>query len=66
MSIDRVVEGIRTLEAERTAYKNKVEAAITHIEDRLEFLKDATDYECETLKIEIEKVLKILKGEKVD
>lgn len=30
------------------------------IEERLDFLKDATDYECETLKIELEKVLKVL------
>lgn len=50
---------VNALRRNLTIYAEKLEAVNTHIEDRLDFLKDATDYECETLKIELEEVLKV-------
>lgn len=45
----------RALHSER-----KLEAVRTHLADRIEELRPATDYECETLKMELEVTLKIL------
>lgn len=40
--------------------KDTLDLVKKHLEDRLEFLAPATDYECETLKMELKNILKII------